>query len=272
MIRRYKGFYNINTIIYEERYMSYRERKEKILDLLDLNGDLSYEQFVISLNVSEATVRRDLEKMNKENLIIRYWGGAKRNPSRVIRQRSILDSTVSDEVRFIGEYAGNLVKDKEFIFIGSGLTTLAMIDYIKPTNISVVTNGIPQAEALKRKGINAFLLGGFIKEYSRAIVGEQTVSMLKSYSFDKSFIGVNGISGALDLLSADHYEYEIKKAAINRSKNNYILATHEKFLKTAMFSLSSNEYKNTMIISDKPMFKDSTWTRDNKVYIHKIKK
>ena len=248
--------------------MNYINRKEKILNLLEINNELSFEQLVTSLNVSEATVRRDLGKMDKDKLLIRYWGGAKRNPNYPIHSRSILNSTISNELRFIGEYAGSLIKDRELIFIGSGLSTLAMIDYIRATNISVITNGIPQAEALKRRGINAFLLCGYIKEYSRAVVGKQTAEMISKYNFDKSFIGVNGLSGSLDLLSADAYEYEIKKNAIQKSKITYILASHDKFLKTAMYSQSYSECKNTTIISDQPMFKDSTWEKVNHVYLH----
>ncbi|MDD5791344.1 MAG: DeoR/GlpR family DNA-binding transcription regulator [Erysipelotrichaceae bacterium] len=251
--------------------MGYKEREAKILELLDLDGSLTYLQLKESLDVSEATVRRDLERMDKEKLLVRYWGGAKRSPERAVRTRSILDGIISDELRWIGEVAGGKVKGNELIFIGSGLSTLTMIDYIEETDhLTVITNGIPQLEACNRKGIKAFLLCGFLKEYSRAVVGKQTVEMLKGYHFDKAFLGVNGISDDICFLSGDEYEYDIKNISIANSKESYVLAAHNKFHRTAMYSLSYKQCRNTTIISDKPMFKAEGWKKENRAYSLKV--
>lgn len=251
--------------------MSYRERKEKILELLDINDTLSYAQLAESLIVSEATVRRDLTRMSEEKLILRYWGGAKRNPDRAIPSRSILDCTVTDEIRTIAQIAGELVHDDELIFIGPGLTTLTMIDYITTTHVTIVTNGIPQLEKLKLKGIKAFLLCGFLKDYSRTVISPQTIRMLSSYKFDKSFIGVIGLDTDLSLLSADGYEHDLKAVAIANSKESYILADHKKYGRTAMFSQKLRPEDHVTLISDQKLGSESLgWRKLKRGYALEI--
>ena len=122
--------------------MKYNKRRTKILELLDINEKMSYTQLAESLDVSQATIRRDLVFLEKEHAIERYWGGAKRTRNVTVRTRSIMDGVITENLRIIGEIAGGMVQDREVIFIGSGLTTLTMIDNITATDITVVTNGI----------------------------------------------------------------------------------------------------------------------------------
>ncbi|MDD3251342.1 MAG: DeoR/GlpR family DNA-binding transcription regulator [Lachnospiraceae bacterium] len=250
--------------------MKYNKRRTKILELLDINGKMSYTQLAESLDVSQATIRRDLVFLEKENAVERYWGGAQRNHHAPVRTRSIMDGVITENLRIIGEIAGGLVQDQEMIFIGSGLTTLTMIDYIQTTKLTVVTNGIPQLESLKQKGINALLLCGFLKEYSRAVVGRQTLDMLREFRFDKAFLGVNGLDEGYGLLSADEYEHDIKKIAIRNSKQSYILAGERKFNRTAMYTIPASATKRAILITNKPMSEDRTWKTASRGYTTRI--
>lgn len=250
--------------------MKYNKRKAKILELLDINEKMSYMQLAESLDVSQATIRRDLLALEKENAIERYWGGAARSHEVPVRTRSILDGVITEKLRVIGEIAGGFVEEQQLIFIGSGLTTLSMIDYIAATNITVVTNGIPQLESLKEKGINALLLCGFLKEYSRAVVGRQTIEMLKKYRFDRAFLGINGLDEEYGLLSADEYEHDIKQIAIKNSKQSYILASDFKFNRTAMYTIPAAETKRSILITNRPMNETRNWKRVSRGYTTRL--
>ena len=70
--------------------MKYNKRRTKILELLDINEKMSYTQLAESLDVSQATIRRDLVFLEKEHAIERYWGGAKRTRNVTVRTRSIM--------------------------------------------------------------------------------------------------------------------------------------------------------------------------------------
>ena len=188
---------------------------------------------------------------------------------RADRQGKAVRGILSEEKRIIGEIAAGFVGPNELIYIGSGTTTLAMIPYIPVTTITVITNGIPQLEALKRKNIQAFLLCGFLKEHSRAVVGRQTVEMLSTYRFDKAFFGANGFDANLSLLSADEYEHDIKKIGISNSAESYVLVDHSKFDCYAMYRTPIQELGRISIITDRKLDRDLEYEEHQRGYIYR---
>lgn len=251
--------------------MKYDERKERMISLLDAHETLSIQQLVELLGISPATVRRDVVRMEEEGEIERYWGGIKRRLTPENMRKNTLQSKISDtSYAALGQYAAEQLSDNELIFIGSGTTTLAMIPYIQNRNIHVITNGIPQLEALHRRNIQALLLCGFFKEYSRSLVGKETIEMLRSYRFDRAFLGANGIDEHLRLLSADEYEDSIKNLCIRHSKSTYLLIGKEKFHRTAYYGVPNEVAKDVTIITNYPEVSPERWKKSGEVYAAKI--
>ena len=251
--------------------MKYEERKEKILSLLDRYDTLSVQQLIDVVGSSPATIRRDITQMENEGVLQRYWGGVRRTQTPENLRKSHLQQQILDNnYTMIGKAAAEQLSDNELIFIGSGTTTLAMIPYIKNNNIHVITNGIPQMEALYRKNIQALLLCGFFKEYSRSVVGKETIEMLKAYRFDRAFLGANGIDEQLCMLSADEYEDSIKSLCIQQSKNTYLLAGKEKFHRTAYYTLPELLSKEVTIITNSQEYKSDKWKEVSGAYVGKV--
>lgn len=232
--------------------MGYRERKSCILNALELQPVLSFPELCKILDVSPTTIRRDISSMEKEGALLRFHGGVRKIGDISTQEASMRkkESTHVEAKKRIGQKAASLIHSNELIFIASGSTTYYMIDYMKDTSITVITNGIPHAEALNAKHIRTFLLCGFIKEKTRSVAGEETVRLLNSYQFDQVFIGANGISSSWDYLSADKMEYDIKKASMMVGHNAYVLVDSSKFNKTAMYHLSFRDYPNSYLITE----------------------
>ncbi|HIR93986.1 MAG TPA: DeoR/GlpR transcriptional regulator [Candidatus Egerieimonas intestinavium] len=231
--------------------MTYELRKEKVKELLAENEVVSKRQLEETLGVSPSTVQRDLISMEKEGILARLWGGARRVKDKSIYKRKVEEGNISGPLKVIGELAASKVRDGELIFLGPGKTTLAMAENITAKNITVITNGIPQLEALSRRNINVFLLCGFFKEYSRSVVGRQTTKMLESYRFDKAFLGVHGFGADLVPLSGDEYEYDIKNICIRNARETYVLGDHSKFNRTAMYATPEELSVYLNIITDR---------------------
>ena len=132
-------------------------RKEKIMELLAENETVEKAYLEKELGISPSTVQRDLIEMEREGLLVRTWGGAKRVSNVSIYKRSLLQEKIANPLKVIGEIAASKVKDGELIFMGAGKTTLAMAEYLTAEDITVITNGIPQLEALAKRNINVFL-------------------------------------------------------------------------------------------------------------------
>ncbi|MDO4177392.1 MAG: DeoR/GlpR family DNA-binding transcription regulator [Bacillota bacterium] len=245
---------------------SYDKRKEIILSTLNDQGRINVEQLCRITGNSAATLRRDIIRLEEEGLIRRFWGGIQRMPQEGEERQSHLKnrvSTVSQDD--IGKLAAAQISDKDLIFIGSGTTTLAMIPYIRSIGIQVVTNGIPQLEALYEKGIPTLLLGGFFKSYSRSLVGMETVEMLNKYQFDKAFLGANGLDSQLNILSGDDYENAIKSITIKQSKRTYLLVDRSKFGRTALYNVPFETAKDVILISDYSFMDSHTEESDGAV-------
>lgn len=76
------------------------------------------------------------------------------------------------------------------------------------------------------------------------------LQLLSGYRFDRAFVGANGISIQLDILSADENEHQIKQLVAQQSKEMFVLADNSKFGKTAMYVIRKASHKNIKIITD----------------------
>lgn len=252
--------------------MNQEERRLYIIDLLEDSNALTIQNIAEKTKASEATVRRDIVYLESLGLLKRFWGGVQRvDTNSNLREDSLKNYRMPNNINAIGRIAASKLEDNQLIFIGSGVTTLSMIQFINNKNIFVITNGIPQLEALNKKGIQALLLCGFYKEYSKSLVGKETLEMLKKYKFDAAFIGVNGIDDNLGLLSVDDYEEDIKRICLDNSKNTYVLADKDKFFRTAFYSLAFEEAREATIITDEKPFVNTNWQSVGGGYMGKIK-
>lgn len=206
------------------------QRHELILQLIKEKGIIKVSDLVEIINTSESTIRRDLNILEEENYIKRVHGGATLVKSKV-DELSYKEKTSKsiEQKRKIAEYAASLVEDGECIYLDAGTTTYEMIRHLDGKNITVVTNGLYNINDLSERGINFYIIGGKVKNTTKAVVGVDALRNLENYRFDKCFIGTNGIHIALGLTTPDTEEAILKSTAINISRKAYVLADSSKF-------------------------------------------
>jgi len=198
---------------------------------------------------SESTIRRDLSQLEKEKKLRRVHGGA-----ALLHQKreelSILEKSTKNiqEKRMIAQYAASFVQDGDCIYLDAGTTTLEMIPYLDAKDIVVVTNGITHLEALLEKDIPTYLLGGFIKKKTKALIGRGALNSLEHYSFDKCFIGVNGIHLEYGYTTPDPEEAMVKSLALKLSRQAYVLADHSKMNESTFAKIA--DLQDATIITD----------------------
>ncbi|MDG2575924.1 hypothetical protein P7L86_23565, partial [Vibrio parahaemolyticus] len=141
-----------------------------------------------------------------------------------------------------------LIENDDVIYLDAGTTTEAMIDYIQSDRILVVTNGIVHAKKLLEKGVKTFILGGEVKAVTEAIVGSSAVDDLKKYNFSKGFFGTNGVNNKSGYTTPDVNEAMVKREAIKRCMESYILADESKLDEVSFITLA-NISDSTLITS-----------------------
>lgn len=210
--------------------MIFQERLLKIINLIEKDGTVSTSKLVKILKVSEATVRRDLDYLEKENKIKRVHGGAILN--KIAEEEISIDMKEDLELeakREIAKLASRYVNDGDSIYLDAGTTTHELIEYIKDKKVKIVTNGLMHIEKLMKYNIETCLVGGNLKRKTKAIIGARAIEDLDDFSFDKAFIGVNGINEFNGYTTHDMEEALLKRKAIKKANKTYVLADSTKF-------------------------------------------
>ncbi|WP_064092772.1 DeoR/GlpR family DNA-binding transcription regulator [Rossellomorea aquimaris] len=206
------------------------ERHRIILDLLKEKEAVKIQDIVDVTSASESTIRRDLTQLEEQKYLKRIHGGASRLQGK-LKELSVSEKSSKSyqEKQMIGEYAANLIEDGDCIFIDAGTTTLSMIDYLSSKDIVVVTNGLTHIDLLLQKGINTYIIGGRVKPVTKAMVGSGAVESLRQYRFDKAFMGTNGVHPQYGFTTPDPEEAQVKRTAIELSREAVFLADESKF-------------------------------------------
>jgi DeoR family transcriptional regulator, fructose operon transcriptional repressor len=214
------------------------ERHQIIIDALKAKNTVKLQELVELTHSSESTIRRDLIQLEQEKYLKRVHGGASRLQGKLQEPSMIEKSSKNLQAkRQIAQYSGGLVEEGDCIYLDAGSTIFEMIPFL-PSNIVVVTNGLMHANELLEKNIKTYLLGGFAKPTTKAIVGRGALDSLEQYRFDKCFMGVNGIHPQMGYTTPDQEEAMIKQRAISLSREAYVIADESKFSEIAFAKIA----------------------------------
>ena len=227
------------------------ERYRLIQEIINERNTVTVAELSRLLDTSESTIRRDLTALDELGKIRKFFGGAtavKQNEGMREDAVSVKETVMSEEKTLIARYSALLINDNDFVYIDAGTTTSRLIDFIENTRATYITNGITHARKLIHKGLNAYIIGGKVKNVTEAIIGSQAVASLSHFNFTKAFMGANGIDKDAGFTTPDIEEANIKEAAIKRSYTSFVLADHSKFKR--VFPVSFSPLQACCIITD----------------------
>jgi len=207
------------------------ERHQLILEQLKVKRTVKIQELVDLTNSSESTIRRDLSQLEDGKYLKRIHGGASLLQGKLsepaISEKSAKNNY--EKVR-IAKEAASLIEEGECIYLDAGSTTLQMVEFLPvDKELVVVTNGLTIIDPLMKKGIKTYLVGGYLKPNTGAMVGRGALAAIEQYRFDKCFLGVNGIHIELGYTTPDPEEAVLKMTALQLSREKYVLADHTKF-------------------------------------------
>ncbi len=227
------------------------ERQQLILKLLCEKKTVTVTELTQALQISESTIRRDLNMMHKQGKLIKVHGGATVREYSMTTEEPDMRTKTSihlEEKRKIAKYAATLIEEGDFVYIDAGSTTELLVDYIEQP-AEFVTNGINHARKLTAKGFRVHLLGGEYKLSTEAIIGIEAFHSLSAYHFSKAFMGTNGISIQGGYTTPDIAEAYVKGEAVKRAYKAYVLADYSKFNMDSCITFA--KLKDAQILTDK---------------------
>jgi DeoR/GlpR family transcriptional regulator of sugar metabolism len=176
------------------------------------------------MGVSEVTIRRDLEALERRGLLERTHGGA------VVTQwmrsePAYLEAVAShpDEKRTIGQTAASLVEPGDAIYLNGGTTTLQVFRHLRAPGLKVVTNSVGIAVESAERDLELLLVGGHYRAPSNSVVGPFATDALRRTHATMAFIGVEGVSLASGLTSPVAAEAEIARVMIEQTRGRVVV-------------------------------------------------
>ena len=204
-----------------------RERHAYILQQINIHNKVLSSDLSEQLNVSEDTVRRDLQQLDNEGKISKVHGGALSKSFQISDNTGVYSVT---EKRIIAQKAAQLIKDGMFIILGGGTTIRELVKAL-PENLSAtfITPGISTALALlNHPQIEVIFIGNKLSKTTQMAMDLEVAEQLKNINADYCFLGANSIDAEAGITDLDWETIEIKRAIINSSRKTVALAISEK--------------------------------------------
>ncbi len=234
-------------------------RQQTILDLLKNSNTILYvDDLSAKLNVSSSTLRRDLKELaENDHLTLLHGGGIKLIEKKNTEQNIISKLSVNKEAKvLIAKKACDYIDDGDVIFIDPSSTTYQMIPFLANRNITVITNGILHINRLVSNHIPSIMIGGDIKVATNSCIGPIAENDLKSFHFNKCFLGANGFSLKTGITNHDINECNIKKLAIEKASQSFFLLDSSKYGIITMVNIIDVSIPTIITDSKIPELKD----------------
>ena len=241
-----------SDVMINEPIVNTKARRALILQLLDQNAEVRVTEIAHNTGISEVTIRKDLNALQRRNLLIRTHGGAMRKPVDNLNEDTAIDKKRMfnfREKQRIGEEAVKLIKDGDIIMLDSGTTTMEVAKNLdRFHNLHIITNAMNIATELTRyKRFDIILLGGTVRANSLSTVGPLAVSELRNFSGYKLFLGVDSFSLENGVSAASLEEALLNQVMIQQAQSVIAVFDSSKFNKRSFVHIAKPQQLNTII-------------------------
>ncbi|MBR0574403.1 MULTISPECIES: DeoR/GlpR family DNA-binding transcription regulator [Pasteurellaceae] len=250
------------------------QRRAEILNYLRQGVMSSPIQLAELFGVSVMTIHRDLKQLDAEGYLSKQHGGA------VINQRYFLSASMEKRTtihtkakQVIGKFVATKLIDPNIdsIVIDSGSTTLALVEKLPDTPMTVMVNGVEYLAILaQHKQTSVYSLGGRLNSNIMAFEGSVACDMLSKCHFTKAFIGTNGIDLDAGFSTTDTANAQLTRLMAQQAKEVYVLADLSKFGQCAFASFMNFE-DITGIVTEKGVSEEfRTILKQNNVQLFEV--
>lgn len=209
-----------------------KERQASILKLLEESDRATISHMKELYNVSEMTLRRDINKLEEMGYVTKIHGGV------IARKKLLFDRSFSkrerehqDEKKAIAKEAVSLMKPGENIILDTGTTTLYVARELVKKNLplTVATTSLMVASTLFNSNIEVMLFGGFLRREIPDLIGPLAEKNLMEFHSDKLFIGCNGIIVEEGFYTSDLNISHLEKKMVDNTEMVILVTDSSKF-------------------------------------------
>ena len=217
------------------------QRRNKILDMIREDGHVRGNVLAKAFDVTEVTIRQDLERMEQEHLLRRVHGGAVLlDTDNRVESLSVLNRDNLPAKQAIAREAVKRIHDGETVILDSGSTTTEIAKLLNTgyQNLNVITNALNIALILgKNPGISVNVTGGEFKSPTLSLTGQRAADYFRGLHADKAFLATAGINIQTGLTYPSISDLPVKRAMIECADKVYLVADSTKIGRSAFATL-----------------------------------
>jgi DeoR/GlpR family transcriptional regulator of sugar metabolism len=206
--------------------MSASQRQEEIVRLATTTGLTSVEELSTRFSVTASTIRRDLAKLQSHGRLARTFGGAialRSHPEESLRERT---GEAFDAKRGIARWAARQIRPGDTVLLDAGSTVAALAHQLRSAgDLTVATTSIGVLTELSgAESVHVECLGGTLRHLSEGFVGPLAEAALERMTFDRAFLGADGVTPEDGICEADLQQTRLKELMARRAERTYVLA------------------------------------------------
>ena len=208
------------------------ERRREIISRLSIDGKVIVSELARDFGVTEETIRRDLEKLDRDGIASKTYGGAvSKRASGLDLPYSVRESVNVLEKQFIAERVAELIEDGERIMVDSSSTALFVIKKIKDKkNLTIITNSVKiLLELADKQDWTVLSTGGVLKKGALSLTGSSAEKMIRSYHVDTAICSCKGLDIALGVTDSNENDSLIKQAMLSSAERKILALDIDKF-------------------------------------------
>lgn len=238
--------------------MFIEERYETILQLVNQQGSVKNQNLAEKLKVSLETIRRDLDHLEQEGLLVKVHGGAiskhkmkNKYPNLTYKDRETFSQ---EEKAQVAKLACEYVKDNDIIMLNSGTTNFLLAKNLlhRFRKLTVITNSQDIASMLMEDdGITVILAGGIYNRQEKGFLGGLTAEFLNHFKADKLFLSVSGVDYVFGLSDYNDNEVLVQQKMIANSAQIIVLADSKKLESISLLHVCNISEVDMIITDDK---------------------
>jgi DeoR/GlpR family transcriptional regulator of sugar metabolism len=239
-------------------------RRTKLREMIREHGFVSIPDLREAMEVSESTIRRDLEALEESGEAKRTHGGVfSTGPTSTVKQFETHKNPGHwDKKRLIAQAAASLIEDHDTLLLDGGSTTYELARQLVGRPLQIVTNSLPVANLFSSSdSVDLVLLGGALHHRTGVTLGSYSNQMLQSLNVQKAFLSVAGITGK-GFYNSNMLLVETERAMMQCADRTIVVVDSSKFGRSSLARLCGWNDVNTLVV-DQDL--SSTWREHIKI-------
>lgn len=231
------------------------ERRNAIISRLNMDGKVIVTDLAREFDVTEETIRRDLEKLDSEGLAKKTYGGAVANKSlNVDLPSSVRKRTNVERKQRIAEKIALLINDGDYIMADASSTAIYVIKCIKTKkNITLITNSVEiLLELADKTDWNVLSTGGTLKPGALSLVGSTAEKMIRDFHVDIAICSSKGIDINMGITESNEKDSQMKQAIFSSATRKVLAIDSTKFDNIAFTRVCGANEIDTIVTDEKP--------------------